>query len=238
MTIELETDPNGPLEDVAYLSRSGNRLQILDALATRAYARHELEARTTASRPTLRRILNELTERGWVERTVDGDYVATAKGEHVIAAFTPLVGAMQTVRRLGEAVAWLPTEELTIGLHHFSDATVRRASPNDPVAEASYLLDLLRDRVSSAYPRLPVSDERSDSYRNRGANRRGSSGHTCCRLNVDDPAGYPPSVRLSCWIPFLGTLRQWREPSPKNKGQRWTRTSPFTAMTRLATGPH
>ena len=35
------------------------------------------------------------------------------------------------------------------------------------------------DRDASAYPRLPVSDECSDASRNRGANRRGSSGHSC-----------------------------------------------------------
>ena len=34
------------------------------------------------------------------------------------------------------------------------------------------------DRETSAYPRLPVSDECPDASRNRGANRRGLSGHS------------------------------------------------------------
>lgn len=142
MTSDLDAAP--ALEDIAYLSRSGNRFQILDTLATEPHTRRDLEEVIAASRPTLRRILAELVERGWVERTTDGTYVATAKGEHVVTEFTPLLGAMQAIRELDEAIAWLPSDELSIGLHHFSDATVKRAAPNSPAAEASYLHDRLR----------------------------------------------------------------------------------------------
>lgn len=135
--------PDDALEDVAYLSRSGNRLRILELLATEPRTAREIRELTDASRSTLRRILAELEERGWARRTTDGDFVATARGEHVVTAFTPLVGAMQAVRELGDAVAWIPTDEWPVELHHFRDATVRRSTPTSPVAAADYLADLL-----------------------------------------------------------------------------------------------
>jgi hypothetical protein len=97
------------------------------------------------SRTTLGRILNELAERDRAERTTDGDYVATPTGEHVVREFSLLVAAMDAIRSLNGAVAWFPTEELSIGLHHFGDAAVRRLDANAPVEPGRHLAELLRD---------------------------------------------------------------------------------------------
>jgi predicted transcriptional regulator len=94
--------------------------------------------------PTEYRILHEFEERGWTERTDDG-YVATAAGEHVVTEFTPFAGAMAAIRRLGDAVAWLPADELTIGLQHFRDATVRRPERYDPMDVVDVFTELLRE---------------------------------------------------------------------------------------------
>lgn len=141
----LDTPPDDALEDVAYLSRSSNRVDVLDLLTTGSYTPREIREAVDASRSTVRRILAELVERDWAERTTDGNVVATVKGEHVVSAFAPLVGSMQAIQELDEAIAWLPSDELSIDLHHFSDATVRRGNRNSPAAEASYLHDQLRD---------------------------------------------------------------------------------------------
>lgn len=132
------------LEDIAYLTRSCNRVEVLDALATRPYAPCELTDVTGASRPTLGRILNEFEERGWTERADEG-YVATPTGEHVVMEFSPFAGAMAAIRNLGDAVAWLPRDELTIGLHHFRDATVRRPERYDPMDTVDVVTELLRE---------------------------------------------------------------------------------------------
>lgn len=137
--------PGGALDTIAYLARSENRVRILRELTRSAYPRRDLEEVTGTSRTTLGRILGEFEERGWAERTVDGTYAATPCGEHVVAAFDPLVGAMETVERLGEAVAWLPTDDLSIDLRHFRDATVRRSAPNEPVEAGRRMSDLLAD---------------------------------------------------------------------------------------------
>lgn len=145
MLSEPDTPPDDALEDIAYLSRSGNRVAVLELVATNPHTPREIREVVDASRSTIRRILAELVERDWAERTPDGDIVATVKGEHVVATFTPLAGSLQAIRELDEAVAWLPSDELSIDLHHFSDATVRRGDPASPAAEASYLHDRLRD---------------------------------------------------------------------------------------------
>jgi predicted transcriptional regulator len=133
------------LADVAYLSRSENRVAILDALATGSYSRGELAELTGASRTTLDRIVNELEDRGWAERTTDGTYEATASGAQLIRRVRPLVDSVEALRRLGDAIAWLPIEELSIGLEHFSDATVRRPIANDPVETVEFMTALLRE---------------------------------------------------------------------------------------------
>jgi predicted transcriptional regulator len=134
----------GALEDIAYLTRSVNRVAVLDSLAADSYTPSELTEVTGASRPTLGRILHEFEDRGWTERTDDG-YVATTTGQHVVCELEPFAGAMAAIRTLGEAVAWLPTDELTIGLQHFRDATVRRPERHDPMDVVDVFTERLRE---------------------------------------------------------------------------------------------
>ncbi len=142
---DLDGGPTDALEDIAYLSRSRNRVLILDALASGARTRRELEETIGVARTTLDRIVNEFEERGWAERTSNGTYVVTPVGERIVAEFAPLVGGMQAIRTLGDAVAWLPTEDLSIGLYHFGDATLRLPEPNNAVAPAEHVTGLLRE---------------------------------------------------------------------------------------------
>lgn len=137
--------PTEALADIAYLARSANRVQILEALATRSATRRELAERTDTTRTTLDRIVNELEDRGWAERTDDGTYTATPRGTHLHRQFRPFLDAVVAVRRLGEAVEWLPTEELTIGLEHFKDAVVQRPARDDPVETIDMMVEMVAD---------------------------------------------------------------------------------------------
>lgn len=132
------------LEDIAYLARSANRLTLLEALTTGAYTRRDLDELTGIARTTIGRIVSEFEERGWVERTVDGEYTATPMGIQVAAEFMPLVDAIAGIRNLGNLVAWLQAAEQSIDLHHFSDATVRRPESTDPMAPTTCYADGLR----------------------------------------------------------------------------------------------
>lgn len=145
MPTESSAIPSEALEDIAYLSRSPNRIRILHSLTEGPYTRRELEDFTEASRTTLDRIVNELGERGWAERTMEGDYVATPVGNHLVDQFMPFADSVKAIRQLGEAVAWFPSDELSIGMHHFKDASVRRPAQDDPMETIDYFTDLIQD---------------------------------------------------------------------------------------------
>jgi len=147
---EAEPFPREVLEEIAYLSRSANRARILDAFARRASTRRELEEETDISRATLDRIVNELEERGWATRTAEGTYAATPTGERIATETRAFAGAVAAVRRLGEAVDWLPREELDIGLEHFRDAVVRRPEPNAVNAPSTAATELIREATEFA----------------------------------------------------------------------------------------
>jgi predicted transcriptional regulator len=136
--------PTEALADIAYLSRSDNRVAILDALAREPRPRRELGEATGVSRTTLDRIVNELEDRGWAERTPDGEYATTPAGAHLIAELRPFLDSVEAIRRLDDALAWLP-DDLDVGLRHFSDATVRRPEGADPMETIDYFVDLATD---------------------------------------------------------------------------------------------
>lgn len=141
----IDSVPSGAREDVAYLARSENRVQVLDALSRTAYTRRDLRDAIDTSRSTLGRILTEFEERGWAERTTDGAYRATPQGRHLAAEITPLFEAVTALRDLGNAVALLPTDELSIGHHHFSDATVRRPDSHAGGTGGRFVAESVRD---------------------------------------------------------------------------------------------
>jgi len=137
--------PPDALDDVAYLSRSANRVAILDALTQGPYSRRRLTELTGASRTTLDRIVNELEDRGWAERTTDGDYIATPEGNYLMQQFRPFIDSVEAIRQLEGVVEWLPNDELDIGLQHFSDASVRWPAQDDPMETIDYFTDLIQD---------------------------------------------------------------------------------------------
>lgn len=145
-------EPNEALDHIAYLSRSTHRVAVLEALTESipdpgrprtGYDPRALQDLTGASEATISRILSGFADRGWAERNDDGEYVATAKGQSIAMAFAPSVDAMVTVQRLGDAVTLLPFSELSIGLHHFRDATVREPEGPQPADFGQYLSELL-----------------------------------------------------------------------------------------------
>lgn len=145
MAGNLDAVPADALEDIAYLARSANRLRLLDVLTSGSYRRGELHELTGIAKTTIGRIINEFEERTWVERTSDGEYTVTPTGEQVAVEFIPLIEAMAAIRKLGDMVAWIQAPEQSIGLHQFSDATVRRPTPTDPMAPTAYYTEGLRD---------------------------------------------------------------------------------------------
>lgn len=140
------------LEDVAYLARSTNRVRILQALVAAPASPRELRDRTGITKTTCNRIVNEFVDRSWTRQTRTGDYEATPRAEHVLIQFRPFVESMAAIRALGDDVAMLPVDELawgpdgelTFGVHHFADATVRRKRPQQQGVGRAELADAFR----------------------------------------------------------------------------------------------
>ena len=143
MPERIDELPTAALEDIAYLSRSANRVVILEGLVEGPFSRRSLADLTGVSRTTLDRIVNELEERGWANRTAEGTYVATAHGRQLMQRFRPFLEAVEAIHRLDDALTWLPVDDLSIGLEHFSDAVVRRPESDDPVEAIDFVNTLL-----------------------------------------------------------------------------------------------
>jgi predicted transcriptional regulator len=135
------------LADIAFLGRSRNRVEILEVIVSQPHSPREIAEATGSARSTLERILAELEDRGWAERTPEGEYVGTDAGKFVVDEFTPLVRAMEAIRILGDEISWLPRDELTINLSHFHDAIVRRPEEGDPTEAIDYMTELMRETV-------------------------------------------------------------------------------------------
>jgi predicted transcriptional regulator len=131
-----------PLEEIEFLARSANRIEVLAALVEEPRSRQALAESVGVSQPTLGRILRDLTERKWV--TTDGDrYRATATGELVATGITDLRERLATETKLRDVIEWVPTDTVDVGLHHFADAEITTPSQTRPNAPIQRMLELL-----------------------------------------------------------------------------------------------
>ena len=153
---EREEIPSEILEDIAYLSRTENRLNVLEILTEKPRSTRALREATGTSKATVNRILNEFEERSWTRRNSDGTYEATPQAEHIAFQLRPFVGSMEAITSLGEDIGVLPVDELTIGpdndltvgLHHFNDATVKRQPPQAQGVGRTRMLEATREASS------------------------------------------------------------------------------------------
>jgi predicted transcriptional regulator len=139
-----ELDP--PLDDLAFLSRSNNRIAVLEALARDDQTRRELRDATGVSRPTLGRVLDGFEERGWVASTGSGnghDYSLTPLGRVVVEAFSDVMAAVETVQKLRDLAPRIPFDELGLDPRDLADAHITTPSPTDATAHTRRERELL-----------------------------------------------------------------------------------------------
>lgn len=130
------------LEEIEFLARSENRVEVLTALAEQRRTRRDLEAETDASQATLGRILGDFQDRSWVRK--DGsEYVTTATGKLVARGLTDLLDILETECELRGLVRYLPTHAMDFDLRHLADATITTPTQTRPNAPVQRLLDLV-----------------------------------------------------------------------------------------------
>lgn len=132
---EINDDGYPAIDDIEFLARSPHRVEVLGALADAPRTRHELKERADVSRVTIRRLLEDLDERGWIVNE-NGQYEATARGRTVSREFARLHANLSVADSLDDALEWLPTEEFEFDLARLHDADVLRASSWETQTEA------------------------------------------------------------------------------------------------------
>lgn len=135
------------LDDVEFLTRSTNRLDVLDKIGHAPRSRRDLRDETDFSRVTLSRILCDLTDRGWIVRR-HGTYEATAEGTVVGAEVTRLFANLAAVDTLGRTLRWLPTEQFDFELGRLADAEVMLPGSPDLTEQIRWVGRRLRDAPS------------------------------------------------------------------------------------------
>lgn len=127
---EIIETPEAPPEPIDFLVGSWSRFEVLNALGTTPRTREELREITGVSRPTLSRILSDLTDHGWIVRRND-EYEATPQGVVVASEMDQLVTNIETAEKLDATLEWLPLDMLGFDLALLDDATVLTPSPQD-----------------------------------------------------------------------------------------------------------
>jgi predicted transcriptional regulator len=130
-----ELDP--PLDDVAFVARSNNRVDVLEALAESDLTRRALREATDISQPTIGRILEGFEERGWVSNGENGNgsaYRLTPLGRLLAEAFESLLDTVGTIQTLQGIAPRLPLDEMDFDLRALADARITTPGPTDATA--------------------------------------------------------------------------------------------------------
>lgn len=139
--VSLLMSSQTPLDDVEFLARSSHRVGVLRTLAAGARTRPNLHQETGIPQPTLGRILGDFEDRRWVER-LGREYALTAFGALVAEEFETLLDTVETVQRLGDVVAQLPTDEMDFDVREFRDATITTPESGDAFGHLRRLEEL------------------------------------------------------------------------------------------------
>lgn len=132
-----------PLDDIAFLANSENRVAVFETLVEAPRRRDEILERVDASRVTIARILRELEERNWIERSGQV-YEVTSPGEWVCDEFTDLMDEMEAENRLREALQWFPSELLTFDIRCLRDAEIILLDGSDTTALVRRIVEFHR----------------------------------------------------------------------------------------------
>jgi predicted transcriptional regulator len=130
------------LDHVEFLSRSENRVRVLDAVHERPRTRNELKELTDASRFTLSRILADFEDRGWIVRAGE-QYETTGTGGVVAAEFETLLANLDVAESLDGTLEWLQVEEFDFDLARLQDAEVITPSQSDHTAHIRRPVEVL-----------------------------------------------------------------------------------------------
>lgn len=122
-----------PLDLLAFVTRSENRVDALRALADGPATRVELQNATGIARPTLSRILADFRERDLATRE-SYTFAVTPLGESLASGLVELLDTIETAQAIQAVAAWLPLADLDVAVGDLDPVSVTLPTPTDPLA--------------------------------------------------------------------------------------------------------
>lgn len=131
------------LDDIAFLANSQNRVAVFELFVEEPRSRDEVRDQIDASRVTIARILRELEDRKWIERS-GRLYEVTPLGEWVCDEFTRLMAALEAEHRLREPLQWVPSDVVTFDVRCLRDAELCILDGSDATALVRRIVEFHR----------------------------------------------------------------------------------------------
>ncbi|GAA0720103.1 putative transcriptional regulator [Halorubrum trapanicum] len=156
---EEETDPEridgrvteypGAIEDAVFLIRSEHRIHILQLLSEGPHTRDALLNATGVSRVTLSRILSDLEERSWIDRSYANDeFSITDVGAAIYEELAELIETVHVGNEKSHVTGQLPIGWRGLQLRHLVDSEVVVDDAVDPMAASRAVADAIADSRS------------------------------------------------------------------------------------------
>ena len=120
-----------PLDDLAFLTRSPNRVAVIRTLTAGPHSRRELVAESDGSRVTVGRILHDCEARGWVD-SAGTTYELTTRGRLVAQGVETLFDRLAALDRLDPVLPWFAVDRLDVPVESFVDAEVTVPTGAEP----------------------------------------------------------------------------------------------------------
>lgn len=154
------SDSELPREEVLFLVRAQSRTRIMEVLAeaeVESMTQGQLRGRMDASRTTVSRALNSLTEQGWVVE-VNGSYRLTRTGHYIATGLDELLDTVSKVDRLDEFLRWFPPDVSAPDFPDASDVSVTYSTEAAPYAPARKQSEILRtaERLRVLLPAVDI----------------------------------------------------------------------------------
>lgn len=156
MGAESTDSSQNVIQDLEFLTRSSNRIQILETLTeTDRVEKDELQAAIEADRTTLTRNLDALEERGWI-RTDNPTCTVTPAGRDIVGNLLDLEETVEVAVRLQEFFRWIPADEFDLDIQTLADAEILIPEPGDPYSMISRHIEKMKD-MEHGYALLPFT---------------------------------------------------------------------------------
>lgn len=131
-------------ELVSFLTRSENRMTVLEALGDGPGSRVDLQESTAIPRTTLSRILADFRDRDLADR--DGHrFELTPLGQHLADELAALFSSVDSMTALQTVAQWLPLDTLGVAIDELEDVDVTLPTPIDPMAPVKAAAEFIED---------------------------------------------------------------------------------------------